>query len=245
MHYETHIRSIFKTISWRFLATITTALLVFIFTKRITIAVMVGGIEAILKIIFYFLHERAWNKIKFGRKEISPFVLWFTGLPYSGKTTIADEVFNHLKKSKLRAERLDSKNVRALFPEVGFSRNEVNSHIKRVGHLASTLEDNGIIVIASFVSPYQESRQFAKGLCKNFIEVYTKASMDLCRQRHTDNISSRYKRQDFPEDVYRVYEEPLHCNIILDTQATNIEECKKKVLNYIKKYLNKQIKTTV
>ncbi|MEN8249588.1 MAG: DUF2061 domain-containing protein [Bacteroidota bacterium] len=66
---ETHTRSVVKTISWRVLATLTTALLVYIFTGDITIAIEVGGLEAVAKLLFYYLHERGWAYIKWGFKE--------------------------------------------------------------------------------------------------------------------------------------------------------------------------------
>ena len=66
---ETHARSVIKTITWRVLATLTTALLVFIFTGDLTIAIEVGGLEAIAKLIFYYLHERGWSYVKWGIKE--------------------------------------------------------------------------------------------------------------------------------------------------------------------------------
>ena len=70
MFKETHTRSVIKTISWRVLATVTTMSLVYIFIGDATIALSVGGIEVILKMLIYFFHERTWNKIKWGKKEV-------------------------------------------------------------------------------------------------------------------------------------------------------------------------------
>ena len=81
MYKEKHIRSIAKTISWRVTATVTTFTLVWIFTGQITTAIAIGGIEVILKMLFYYLHERGWEKLKFGRVEVEPFLIWFNGLP--------------------------------------------------------------------------------------------------------------------------------------------------------------------
>ncbi len=196
--------------------------------------------EAFLKVLFYFFHERVWHKIKFGKKEIKPFVLWFTGLPGSGKTTIADGVYKYLKKYGLKVERLDSKDVRSKFKELGFTKGEVNFHIQRLGHLASTLEKNGIIVVASFVSPYKESRDFIKNLCHNFIEIYTKTPVDVSRQRYEANIHNQIspdKAKHFPEEIISVYEEPDKSQILLDTENESIEYNTKQVINYLKRYL--------
>ena len=168
MQYETKSRSIAKAFSWRTLATLTTTGIVFAFTGRLAMAMSVGFMEVFAKMGLYFFHERAWQKIGYGKKEIPAFVVWFTGLPASGKSTLADKVFQSLKQRNLKVERLDSKDVRPLFPEAGFSPAEVNRHIKRVGHLASMLEKNGIIAVASFVSPYAKSRLFVKKLCNRY-----------------------------------------------------------------------------
>ena len=158
MQYETKKRSVLKALSWRTWATITTAIIVFIFTGELALAVTVGFLEVFAKMALYFFHERLWQKISFGKKEVPSFVLWFTGLPASGKKAVAGQVYQELKKDKLKVERLDSHDVRPLFAETGFTPSEVNRHVKRAGHLCSMLEKNGVIVVASFVSPYGQSR---------------------------------------------------------------------------------------
>ena len=93
---ETKARSVLKSVTWRICATLTTFTLVWIFTGKLDTAIMVGGLEAFIKMAIYFFHERLWIKIKFGKKEIEPFVLWFTGLSGSGKTRLAEEVAQRL-----------------------------------------------------------------------------------------------------------------------------------------------------
>nr|NIN01786.1 adenylyl-sulfate kinase [candidate division Zixibacteria bacterium] len=194
MFKESHLRSAIKAISWRFWATVTTMLLVYIFTGTIKIVLAIGALEVTLKMLLYFLHERGWDKIRFGRKEISPFVLWFTGLPSSGKTTLANAIYEELSKNGNRVERLDGEKVRSIFPATGFSKEERDMHIQRVGLLASMLEKNGITVIASFISPYQESRDFVRGLCRNFIEVYMATPIEECEKRDTKGLFERARK---------------------------------------------------
>jgi len=67
MFRETTLRSVIKTISWRFCATLTTILIVYFFTKQIALSITVGGIEVILKLLVYYMHERVWNRVEFGR----------------------------------------------------------------------------------------------------------------------------------------------------------------------------------
>ena len=97
MFKESKRRSIFKAISWRFWATLTTAILVFAFTGKIELAAAIGGIEIVIKMILYFVHERAWNNVNYGKKQLKPAVIWLTGLSGSGKSTIAEKLFEELK----------------------------------------------------------------------------------------------------------------------------------------------------
>ena len=237
LHYETHQRSVIKAISWRIWATITTMTIVFLFTGKLELAASVGVFDVISKLILYFIHERLWNKLRFGIKEIKPFVLWLTGVPYSEKTAIANKVYDSLKNNGLRIERLDSREIRTFFPQVGFSKDKVNNHIERVGHLAGTLERNGIVVIVSSVSPYRESRDFARKLCENFVEVYTASSEETCRKRYEERIKSGtiQKSKEFPKAVFGLYEKPAQPEITLDTEKTSLDDCRNAILNYVHK----------
>lgn len=150
MYKETKLRTILKTISWRFWATLTTTALVFLFIGEPEVALSIGAIEVFLKMLIYFFHERTWAKIKFGKSEIEPFVVWLTGLSRSGKTEIGEILSKKLNKFGLKVQHLDGHNIRTIFTETGFTKIQVNEHIKRVGYLASILEKQGVFVIASF-----------------------------------------------------------------------------------------------
>lgn len=237
MQYETKKRSILKAISWRTWATITTAVIVFIFTGEFVLAITIGSLEVIAKMALYFFHERLWQKISFGKKEIPSFVLWFTGLPASGKKVLADAVYQQLLKDKLKVERLDSLDVRPLFPETGFTAEEVNRHVKRSGHLCAMLEKNGVIVIASFVSPYRQSRDFARGLAANFIEVYMETTVVACRERDIKGHYAKAQRgeyHNFP-GVDIAYEEPDNPEITIAVDKMTIEESTQQITRYLNK----------
>jgi adenylylsulfate kinase len=241
MQYETKKRSVLKALSWRTWATITTAIIVFVFTGEIALAITVGFLEVFAKMGLYFFHERLWQKIHFGKKEIPSFVLWFTGLPASGKKAVADRVYQELKKDSFKVERLDSHDVRPLFPETGFSLEEVNRHVKRAGHLCSMLEKNGVIVIASFVSPYAISRNFARSVATNFVEVYMKSTVEACEQRDVKGHYAKARKgeyQHFP-GVDAAYDVPEHAEITLEIDHVTVDEAVKQITDYLKKkYLN-------
>jgi len=239
MYKETKTRSIVKTISWRILATITTITLVYIFIGDTKIAFAVGGIEVFLKMLIYFLQERIWGKLKFGRHEIQPFVVWLTGLARSGKSAIGEELANQLRDKGLKVEHLDGHSVRNLFPQTGFSREEVNQHIERVGYLAGKLESQGVFVVASFLSPYKESREFVKKNCKNFVEVYISTPVEICEEKDNKGIYKKAKSgqvENFP-GVNIEYEKPQNPSLDIDTTNISNTEAATKIFNHIKKYL--------
>ena len=238
MYIESKRRSLVKAISWRVFATATTTIIVYLLFKRIDLAIAAGIIESISKIIIYFIHERIWEKVNFGRKRVEPFVLWFTGLPLSGKSTIADKVYEKLKKTNnVLIQRIDSHDVRSMIPEIGYSKPERILHLKRVGYLIKILQNNSISVIASFVSPYKEIREFLRENSKNFVEIYVKASIDECRKRDNRGL---YERAELGEiknftGIHEPYEEPEKPEIILDTEKNSPEQCAKIVMEYVRK----------
>ena len=236
MYRETNKRSIAKGVSWRLIATTTTVIIVYVFFGRIDLAIAAGLIESGLKIGLYWLHERMWFKVRWGRQRIEPFNLWFTGLPLSGKTTIADKVYEELEKLHIPIERIDSKDIRDLIPDIGFTREDRNRHMHRIGNLIQTLQNNSISTVASFVSPYNESRQAIRDMVKNNIVVYVKADVEICKQRdykgvYAKAISGEFK--NFP-GVDEAYEEPQTPEIIIDTQIMTIDEAVAKIVKYVK-----------
>ena len=238
MYKETNKRSVVKGITWRVIATTTTILIVYFFFDRLDLAIAAGAIETVLKIGLFWIHERAWFKIRWGKKRIEPFNLWFTGLPLSGKTTIADKVFEELERLHIPLERIDSKDIRDLIPNIGYSREDRNRHMHRIGNLICTLQNNSISTVASFVSPYKESRGAIREMVNNNIVVYVKADVETCKQRdnkgaYAKALSGEFK--NFP-GVDEVYEEPEHAEIVIDTDKTDVDEAVKMIVKYVKKH---------
>ncbi|NOR54704.1 MAG: adenylyl-sulfate kinase [Sulfurovum sp.] len=236
MYKETNKRSIVKGISWRVVATTTTIIIVYIFFGRLDLAIAAGLIESVLKIGLYWAHERAWFKVLWGKKRIEPFNLWFTGLPLSGKTTIADKVYVELEKLQIPIERLDSKDIRDLIPGIGFTREDRNRHMHRVGFLIQKLQKNSISTVASFVSPYRESRKAIREMVTNNIIVYVKTDIETCKAR---DYKGKYEKalrgelQNF-SGVNDVYEEPQHAEIVIDTDRMSADEACALIVKYIK-----------
>jgi len=232
MFKESTGRSVLKTISWRLLATLTTAALVYAFTGKIEVALAIGGIEMILKIILYYFHERIWNNVSYGRKEIQPSVIWLTGLSGAGKSAIGEEVYKRIKARGLKVEQLDGDKVRDIFPKTGFSKEERNRHVKRVGFLASMLEKNNVFVVASFISPYRESRKFVRSLCTNFKEVHIATPLEVCEQRDVKGLYAKARSGEITQftGIDDPYEEPKNPEIKVDTTNQSIEESVEEVM---------------
>lgn len=214
----------------------TTVSFVFIFTGKLTIAAAVGSLEAITKIILYFIHERFWDKLSFGKKQIKPFVIWFTGLPSSGKAEIANALYNRLLgKKMLKLERLSGESVRSLLPGLGFTKLERDEHVKRIGHLASMLEKNGIIVIASFVSPYRGARQFIRKICSNFIEVHVNTPLEICEKRDAKGLYIKAREGLIKEftGISDPYELPENPEIIININENSMDKCVDQICIYL------------
>ena len=239
MYKETKSRTILKTISWRFWATLTTTALVFLFIGEPEVALSIGAIEVFLKMLIYFFHERTWAKIKFGKTEIEPFVVWLTGLSRSGKTEVGEILSQKLKKFGLKVQHLDGHNVRTIFTKTGFTKSEVNEHIKRVGYLASILEKQGIFVIASFLSPYEESRRFVRELSNNFVEVFVSTPLEACKNRDKSGLYERAIKgevQNLP-GINSPYEKPGNPEITIDANNVTPENAAQEIFNYLHKFI--------
>ena len=171
-----------------------------------------------------------------GNKSLRAFVVWITGLSGSVKSTIADYVYRYLKQGGYRIEKLDGDVVRSILPNTGFSRDERNEHIRRVGFLASMLERNGISVIASFISPYKQSRDFVRKNCEKFIEVYMSTPLDVCEKRDVKGLYSRARRGEVKNftGLDDPYEKPANPEITIDTSNISIEEAAEEVIQYLK-----------
>ena len=169
--------------------------------------------------------------IKLNQKGVT---VWFTGLPCSGKTTVADGVADVLRERGYRVERLDGDIVRkGLTSDLGFSKEDRDENIKRVTFVAKLLTRNGVAVLATFVSPYRERRRKTREEIGEFVEVYTRCPVEVCIER---DIKGMYRKALAGEiknftGIDDPYEEPENPELILDTDKESIEESVQKVLD--------------
>jgi len=158
------------------------------------------------------------------------FTLWFTGLSGSGKSTIAHLVGPELDRRGLVVEYLDGDNVRThLSKELGFSKEDRDTHIDRVGWVASRLTRQGGAIITAAISPYEATRAAAREMIEEvgaFVEVYVKASVEECARRDVKGLYEKAFKGEIKEftGVSDPYEEPSDSEIVLDTEEHSAEE---------------------
>jgi adenylylsulfate kinase len=160
--------------------------------------------------------------------------LWFTGLPSSGKSTIAHAVEERLHKAKCRTFVLDGDNIRhGLSGDLGFSDTDRQENARRIGELAKLFVEAGTIVLTAFVSPFRRDRERARGLLSHgdFLEIYCRCPVEICEQRDPKGHYSRARQGQLPDftGVSGPYEEPADPELILDTATLSIEESAKRV----------------
>ncbi len=251
MYKENKLRTMIKTITFRIVATLTTILLVYVFYGDLKIAGMIGIIEVVTKLFIYYIHERVWDKIHYGKNKPTAFVLWFTGLSGSGKSALADNISNYLNKQRFNIKYLNNKTMKEIFPQNDFSndfsnessesslsKEEKNSYIKSAGNFSATLEEHGVTVVSSLTSPYRESRDFVRNKCENFIEIYVSTPIEECQKTEDKNKDNKANEGEDFTGTDKDYEAPQNPELTIDTSKHSIEESKKIIINYLKgKYL--------
>ena len=158
-------------------------------------------------------------------------VVWLTGLPGSGKTSIAKVVYRKLREQGCRVEVLDGDEVRRwLSPEAGFTREDRERHLRRVAHVARLLGRNGVIVLCCFVSPYRSIRGEVRRIVESggvrFFEVFVKCSLEECMRRDPKGLYKRALRGEIKHmtGLDDPYEPPEKPDLILDSERLSAEE---------------------
>lgn len=226
MVVETFKRSFLKSLSYRVLGTLVTVLITYGLTNKLELAVTAGILDSLLKVLLYFIHERLWTRLSYGKKLENGYVLWMTGLSGAGKTTLAKKLYDELKLKKNNVVWLDGDDIRKYFPNLGFSPAERTDHIKRVAMTASLLEQQGNIVIVSLISPYKKARDEARQMCKAFFEIYLAANLDVCKKRDVKGLYLKAENGEVKQltGVSDLYEAPTNPQLILETGTQTLQQ---------------------
>lgn len=162
--------------------------------------------------------------------------IWLTGLSGAGKTTISRLLLEQLKKWGIKTEVLDGDEIRRqLTADLGFSQQDRQKNIAIVTFIAKLLTRNDIIVIASFVSPYREMRQYCRSQIGSFIEVYIKCPLEECMRRDVKGLYQRALTGQIKEftGISAPYEEPDNPDIVVMTNKETPGESAVKILTYL------------
>jgi adenylylsulfate kinase len=176
-------------------------------------------------------------------KDATPgFVVWLTGFSGSGKSTIAQKLHEELKQRGLKVESFDGDEVRRnLSKGLGFSKEDRDTHNKRIIYVAKLLTRNGVNAIISLISPYRSTRAYARENLPRFVEVYLKCSIEECIKRDPKGLYKKALAGEIKDmtGIQDPYEEPLSPELTLDTEhrssTHNLRKLleKLKALNYI------------
>jgi len=165
------------------------------------------------------------------------FVLWLTGLPGSGKTTITNTLAPLLKEEGLRVEVMDGDEVRkSLSSDLGFSKEDREEHARRVTYVSKLLARNGVAVIVALIAPYRSFRQRVREEIENYVEIYVKASVEECIRRDPKGLYKKALAGEIKDmtGIDDPYEEPIDHELTIDTENEAVDECLEKIVGKLK-----------
>lgn len=161
------------------------------------------------------------------------FTLWFTGLSGSGKTTLARRAEETLLERGMKVEVLDGDLVRTnLSKGLGYSKEDRDTNIRRVGFVCHLLTRNDVVAIAACISPYREVRDENRRLLGRFVEVYCKCPLEALKARDVKGLYAKAERGEIPNftGVSDPYEEPLNPEVIVETDQETEDESAGKII---------------
>ena len=162
--------------------------------------------------------------------------IWLTGLPASGKTTIAQALAKYLVGQGYAVETLDGDEIRlGMSADLGFSAEDRQQHNRRVVFVSKLLVRNGIIVLIPLISPYRETRDFARAELQRFVEVYVKCPVEECIRRDPKGLYAKALRGEIKDftGLDAPYEAPTTPELTLETDGLSVEECVDRIVQVI------------
>jgi len=164
------------------------------------------------------------------------FVLWLTGLSGAGKSTVAAKLQPALAERGHRVELLDGDEVRTnLCQGLGFSREDRDTNIARIGYVAGKLAKHGVAVLVAAISPYRQARDQVRAEVDNFVEVHVAAPVQTCAERDVKGLYAKALSGEIKQftGVSDPYEPPLAPEIVLHTEAETVDESVGQVIAWL------------
>ena len=159
--------------------------------------------------------------------------VWFTGLSGSGKTTISQALEKKLRAAGAKLEVLDGDIVRTnLTKGLGFSKEDRDENVRRIGFVANLLTRNGVIVLVSAISPYRDVRDQVRQRIGDFVEVFANASVEVCESRDVKGLYKKARSGEIKNftGISDPYEEPLNPEVNCETEQETLDESVNKVM---------------
>lgn len=184
-------------------------------------------------------HDTSITKADYRKKNgHHSFILWFTGLSASGKSSIANALAKELFERGNQAFVLDGDNIRhGLNKDLGFDEQSRKENIRRIGEVSKLFVESGQIVLTAFISPYKEDRASVRSLVEadEFIEVYVQCSIEECERRDPKGLYKKARNNEIPNftGISAPYEAPDNPEIVVDSEKYSIEECKNQLIEFL------------
>jgi len=164
------------------------------------------------------------------------FILWFTGLSGSGKSTLAAYLTPILRERGKNVEVLDGDEVREnLSKGLGFSKEDRDTNIRRIGYVANLLSRNGVCAITAAISPYRSIRGEVRGMATNFVEIFVEAPLAVVEERDTKGLYKKAREgiiKNFT-GISDPYEEPASAEVVVHTGDESIEQSASRILDFL------------
>ncbi|HEY0828139.1 MAG TPA: adenylyl-sulfate kinase [Bacilli bacterium] len=162
--------------------------------------------------------------------------LWFYGLSGSGKSTICREVMRELSAMGMSVEMLDGDEMRKnINSRLGFSYEDRKQNVRNAAYIANLLTRNGVVVLASFITPYREMREECRRNIETYAEIYVKCPLRECIRRDVKGLYRKAFKGEIPNftGISDPFEEPVSPDLVLETDLETLEESKQKVISYL------------
>ncbi len=177
-----------------------------------------------------------------GLKGHGAFLVWFTGLSGSGKSTIANAFEKHLAEKNIHTYALDGDNVRkGLNKNLGFSPEDRTENIRRIAEVANLMVDAGLVVLGAFVSPYQKDREDISNIVgpENYVEIFVNTPLEECERRDVKGLYAKARAGEIKNftGINAPYEAPVNPDCEIDTTSTSVEEAVEIIFEKVKSKL--------
>lgn len=236
---ETKKRSFVKSLTWRIFAALLLGFTTFLFIGDLATASVLTLIYQGIQLAMFYMHERLWTHVSWGLT--SGLLIQMTGMSGSGKTTIGKEVKRRLEKKGFKVELIDGDEYReGLCKDLGFSKKDRNTNIRRLGFVGRKLAQNGVITIISAINPYEKIRRELRYADPNTKTVYVKCDLETLVDRDPKGL---YEKALLPEGhpnrinnftgVSDPFDPPKVCDLTLNTAEESVKQSATKLEAFI------------